>query len=410
MRWLMVVIALGWAQVAAAHFSDSTKPRTILVTSSGGSGLTVYIRAPAPLFYARDVVAAQDAQVPFEAEFLTVSRVGRAFAFGLSVDAINADPERFAERLRKAYAWRQDGVLLKAEVQGWALHEDRPTSPIATAEDALARLEAPPATGVLTFGTSYIDLALHLPDAARRTPLEVRSTHPFLPLPRDVTIDNHIRDLRGVWPVSVTAPGQLETPVLLHGSPIRAALEHVWQGVVHILIGADHVLLVVCIALGAGSARRLAYRVTAFTLGHAATLAAATLGFSPNAAWFIPGVETAIALTVLYAALAAWRRWPEGLAVLFAIGLLHGLGFAFVLDDLMGVDRAALAGVLAAFTLGLEIGQLAILALTIAVSFALARVSIRVETWARHGTLLTFAAIALFWSVTRGLSTVQSLG
>ena len=178
----------------------------------------------------------------------------------------------------------------------------------------------------------------------------------------------------------------------------------------HILIGADHVLLVVCIAFGAGSARRLALRVTAFTLGHTVTLAAATLGFIPNAPWFIPGVETAIALTVLYAAVASLRQWREAIAILFAIGLLHGLGFAFVLQDLMGIDQLALAGALMAFTLGIELGQLGILAVALVLSAGLARTSALAESWMRHGALVTFALIAAFWSVERGISTLQSLG
>lgn len=408
MKWIVLLLAIGWPCLAVAHFNENTKPRTFLIAPAE-DGLTVFVRAPVPLFFARDIVSAQEAQIRFEAEFLATTRVGNAIAFSLSVEAIDKAPEPFANRLNSAFVWQQGTDTLQAKVLRWAIHADRPELPFTTVTEATSAISASPVTKNPTFGKAYIDVAYQLPHARVSDPLQFRSTHPSLPLPGGVAIDNHIRDLRFKKPLSITAPGQLEDGITLHGSPLRAALRFIWQGIIHILIGADHVLLVVCIALGVGSARQLALRVSAFTLGHAVTLAIATLGYVPAAPWFIPSVETAIALTVLYTALAAWRHWPEALTVLFAIGLLHGLGFAFVLDDMLDADRVTLVNALAAFTLGIEVGQLAILTATIAISVGLARVSNRAETRARYLMLLAVAATATYWTVSRAIGTLEAV-
>jgi hypothetical protein len=109
--------------------------------------------------------------------------------------------------------------------------------------------------------------------------------------------------------------------------------------------------------------------VTAFTLAHSITLSLATLGvFSLPSRW----VESAIAASVVLAALNnLWplfhgRRW----AMAFAFGLIHGFGFASVLADL-GLPQGTLALALVGFNVGVEIGQLAIVAAFLPLAFML---------------------------------------
>jgi hypothetical protein len=132
------------------------------------------------------------------------------------------------------------------------------------------------------------------------------------------------------------------------------------SGIHHIAIGPDHILFVLGLLLPGGSLRRLLAIVTAFTIGHSATLALATLAIVDPPAHV---VEPLIALSIVFVgADNLWvgqrdrdvRTW---VALLF--GLVHGFGFASVLRD-TGLPSGALGVSLFAFNLGVEIGQAAI--------------------------------------------------
>jgi hypothetical protein len=160
------------------------------------------------------------------------------------------------------------------------------------------------------------------------------------------------------------------------GDAASGLLAYVRHGILHIWIGYDHILFLVSLLLPAVLVRegrgwravgglRAALAdvlkiVTAFTVAHSLTLSLAALGVvALPSRW----VESAIALSVLLAALnnvlpvARGRRW----AAAFLFGLVHGFGFAGVLADL-GLQPGALAASLVGFNLGVEIGQLAIVA------------------------------------------------
>jgi len=131
-------------------------------------------------------------------------------------------------------------------------------------------------------------------------------------------------------------------------------------GVEHILLGIDHLLFVLGLLFLVGNWPRLIGTVTAFTLAHSLTLAAATLG------WIrVPAapVEAAIALSIVFVAaeILHARHGRAGLAarlpwvVAFMFGLLHGLGFAAALHDI-GLPEHAIPLALAFFNVGVELG------------------------------------------------------
>ena len=408
MRWhhffyLTIAIFLSFVAASLAHFTEGSKPRTILIADGEDKGLLVYLRVPAPLFFAGDIVDAQNRQVPFEAQFLTVNRVGNALAFSLSQSDISDNPNDFSDRLNAAHIFRQAGRPLEARVLRWAIHSDLPKTSLSSVAEAREALSTPVLEVDPSFGAAYIDVELALDEAEKRLDLQVKSALPFVILPPSVSIDNHIRDLRGNSAVSIRETGQLQDWVTVDGSSLRAGLLFVWQGILHILLGTDHVLFVVCIALGAGAWRKLVLRVTAFTLGHAVTLVIAFLGYVPNATWFIPAVETAIAATVVYAALAAWLQRMDAPWVLLVTGLLHGLGFSFVLSEILGPGSPALSLSLASFTLGIEFGQLALLALVLAAMAGIGTMSFQGARALRLMALGVSGSIAVYWTLTRGL-------
>jgi mono/diheme cytochrome c family protein/hydrogenase/urease accessory protein HupE len=160
-------------------------------------------------------------------------------------------------------------------------------------------------------------------------------------------------------------------PLSLDPSPVAAALRFVQEGVTHIWGGLDHLLFVLCLVLPVRGWRPLVALVTSFTVAHSITLAAAALGFVPTAAWFPPLVEVVIAASIVWMAIENAVRKPQRLAarwpVAFAFGLVHGFGFAFALGDALQFAGRHTVMALAAFNVGVELGQLAVLAAAIPV-------------------------------------------
>ena len=156
-------------------------------------------------------------------------------------------------------------------------------------------------------------------------------------------------------------------------------------GFAHItdLAGYDHILFVIalCAVYGLRDWRRVLVLVTAFTVGHSITLALATLRLftyrTDVIEWLIPITILVTAVTNLAASgksdAAVPGRYPYaryGLALLF--GLIHGLGFSNFLRSMLGREASILQPLLA-FNLGLELGQLLIVAAILAVAFACTR-------------------------------------
>jgi hypothetical protein len=160
----------------------------------------------------------------------------------------------------------------------------------------------------------------------------------------------------------------------------QAAGTFVALGFEHILGGIDHLLFVCCLVIPVRRWRPLVAIVSAFTVAHSITLATAVLGFTPDALWFAPLVETLIAASIVYMAAenvlrpaeALERRWP----VAFAFGLVHGFGFSFALGETLQFAGAHLVASLAAFNVGVELGQVAVLAVVVPVlAWVFARVA-----------------------------------
>ncbi|MDB5911361.1 MAG: putative rane protein [Ramlibacter sp.] len=201
---------------------------------------------------------------------------------------------------------------------------------------------------------------------------------------------------------------------LVAPSALETLRQYVVEGIWHIWIGFDHILFLLALLLPAvlvrrdrgwtptPSLRRAAVEVlkvvTAFTVAHSITLSLAVLGVIS-----LPSrvVESVIAASVVLAALnnlrgtVERRRW----VMAFVFGLVHGFGFASVLADL-GLPRDALALALVGFNVGVELGQLAIVAVFLPVAFALRGTSFYRVGVLTFGSLLV-ALLATWWFVQR---------
>jgi len=166
-------------------------------------------------------------------------------------------------------------------------------------------------------------------------------------------------------------------PVYLDPSWFQAALSFVKLGTAHILSGVDHLLFLLCLVAPFRLRQfwQLAGVITAFTVAHSITLIAAVTGMVPEGSWFPPLVETLIAVSILYLAienvLGASLRYRWLVTALF--GLVHGFGFSFALQQDLQLAGGHFLLSLAAFNVGVEIGQLIFLAAVVPILGLLCR-------------------------------------
>ena len=188
----------------------------------------------------------------------------------------------------------------------------------------------------------------------------------------------------------------------------QAAARFVRSGFGHILGGIDHLLFLVCLVIPVRRIRTLVMVVTSFTVAHSITLIASAYNVAPGGLWFPPLVETLIAASIVYMALEnivganVVRRW----LITFAFGLVHGFGFSFALRDSLQFAGSHLLTALLSFNLGVELGQLLVLA---AVVPAL-NVMFRFIVAERMGTIILSAIVAhtaWHWLTERGGQLLQ---
>lgn len=234
---------------------------------------------------------------------------------------------------------------------------------------------------------------------------------------------------RRTAPASVTAvaaaaattddAGLASTPVPHDTDPSHG---FVAEGITHILGGLDHVLFLVCLLLPAVGRRdptaptgwRAHDRawdalwpvlglVTMFTLAHSVTLALASLGWirlSPNI------VEPLIAATIVATAVDNVRpflRLPRA-AITFIFGLVHGFGFAGALAEMGGLPTASFAWALLQFNLGIELGQLGIVAAALALLTSIRHFRARENwytRWALQGGSAAVGGLGVWWLLDR---------
>ncbi len=149
----------------------------------------------------------------------------------------------------------------------------------------------------------------------------------------------------------------------------HAVFSFVRLGFDHILDGLDHLLFILCLVIPVRRWRPLLAIVTSFTVAHSITLIASALGLAPGALWFPPLVETLIALSIVYMAFEniAGARLEHRWKFAFAFGLIHGFGFSFLLRDSLQFAGRHLLTSLLAFNVGVELGQLLVVAAAIPV-------------------------------------------
>ena len=268
-------------------------------------------------------------------------------------------------------------------------------------DSALAHVTGPrlPATTELPWNQAMLDVLLEYPIESATSRFSLRSGLAHLGV-RTTTVLRFIPPDGAERVYQYTGdPGLVRLDPRWH----QAAFQFVKLGFVHILDGIDHLLFILCLVIPIRRFRPLVAVVTAFTVAHSITLASAVLGLAPDALWFPPLIETLIALSIVYMAFEnivgarLERRW----LIAFAFGLIHGFGFSFVLSESLQFAGSHLATSLLAFNVGVELGQLFVLAIAVPALGLLYRHVVSV----RMGTILLSALVAhtaWHWMLERG--------
>lgn len=234
-----------------------------------------------------------------------------------------------------------------------------------TWESARVRFGLPPLdpSTQLIWQQAVLDVRLEYPIASERSEFSIRPELQRLGL--SVLTLIHFVSADGIERVFQfgDAPGRVVLDPRWH----QAALSFVRFGFAHILGGWDHLLFLLCLVIPLRRLRPLITVVTAFTLAHSITLVASAYGLSPDTLWFPPLVETLIAASILYMAIGnviqpdVEHRW----LLAFGFGLVHGFGFSFALADTMQLAGKHLPTALFSFNVGVELGQILVLALLV---------------------------------------------
>lgn len=191
-------------------------------------------------------------------------------------------------------------------------------------------------------------------------------------------------------------------PLAVAGAYLRLGVEHIWGGV-------DHLLFVLALLLLVRGWRRVVVTITAFTVAHSITLAAATLGFV-----HVPQkpVEATIALSIVFVAaeIIHRRQGRPGLTerapwlIAFTFGLLHGFGFASALNEI-GLPQNFIPLALLFFNVGVEVGQLLFIAAVFALAFLALQIANRIALtrweWVWRVPPYAIGSVAAFWVIQR---------
>ncbi|MDH5538962.1 MAG: HupE/UreJ family protein [Rhizobacter sp.] len=347
-RFRLALVALLFALVALvaparAHDVANELRISAFVRAEGGR-LNMVVRVPLELLLNVDLPKQGNG-------YIDLGRVADAFPRALNATAKGI--ELFADGERLALA---DG---EARI---ALPSDKSFASYEQAISAVRGERLPPDTAVY-WNQGYFDAVLTYPVRSARDSLVI-----------DFHVARGLRDrlkmdLRYITPEAEVRAFEIVTGsgrVALDPRWYQAASTFIGSGFRHVLGGADHLLFLLCLIL---PFRRVGWPlvgvVTAFTVSHTITLIAAAHGFVPRGDWFPPLVETLIAASILYMAienvLRPNLRWRWLLTSLF--GLVHGFGFSFSLSNELQFAGSHLLLSLLAFNVGIELGQLLVLAL-----------------------------------------------
>ena len=419
---LLLLVLSIFVTNASAHFKLNLNVRIIHVEHKA-DGLEIYMRLPMPYLVA-DLLGDVDSNgLPNPAPYTTNRMEQGKIAHYVDTQAINSSLYEMKRLIQKGLNISVNEEVGALEVDKVYFYKNGTQSDFSTLQEAKASFEKSNDLALFNHevyvGDTTVDVFLRYKSSSSINAYNISYTlDPRLP-DQDETA-NIILDYSPSGVQVFRERGLMLEPVQITNSLLDAMITFIKEGVKHILDGSDHVLFVICLVLGSLSVTRLLWRVTGFTVGHSVTLSLGFFGFVPSAAWFIPAVETGIALSIVYIAIIAllpdfvssFKREKSEVSVVVItalIGMLHGLGFSFVLQHILNVSSPNIWQSLLAFNIGVEVGQLIIVVLTFILLYLVAKIGTKTEKYTRYLLASASIVIGLIWAVERGLSVVSNL-
>ena len=407
--WLLVALL---SSPAFGHFLLNLNVR-IFHVEHRADGLALFVRMPMPYLVADKIGPQQDDGLPESAPYTTNALENERLVHFVDFAKLQSDRNGLGGIMAEGIGLIGPEGALMYQLQDTRIYRLGEEPPFATLDEAVTAFSLPyeplQDESPVYVGDAVVDVALVYPlDEPLSEYQLLAMLDPGLPDQDDTA--NLILDYGpGVTKVH-RARGLLAEPIMISRSALAAFGTFVIEGMRHILEGLDHVLFVLCLVAGSTVLSSLLWRVTGFTLGHSLTLSLGFFGFVPSASWFVPAVETAIAASIVYAAAVALlprlRSLGNERTIFFLtafIGLIHGLGFSFVLQNILKVSAPNIWQSLLAFNLGIELGQLVIVCGTGALLWGASKVNLRLTAFCRTSLCVLSGAVALYWVVERGL-------
>ena len=223
-----------------------------------------------------------------------------------------------------------------------------------------------------------------------------------------------VQALDGTHTTTLVHPSQPWVDIPVSQGIIDVARAYLVQGIEHILFGTDHLLFVLGLMLMVRNRWMLLKTITAFTVAHSITLAAATLGYVHVPA---PPLNVAIALSIMFVGVEVLRSWQgetsltlrQPWLVAFAFGLVHGLGFASGLVSL-GLPQGDIPVALLLFNVGVEIGQLSFVALILLLMRSFHQLEIQWPLPVRMMPAYAVGSLGAFWTIDRIVAMLAGTG
>lgn len=366
-RWFFFVVLTALALGAAAHEYKLDAVMNAFVRIEANEAHLV-IRAPLYLFKA--------AKFPSQGSEIDIEHAGPALARALE------DLQRdvvLSEEGRALAVQRSHGRL--------SLPSDRA---FESYDSAVAHVATPIERDTrIVVDQGYVDAQFTYAIASPRSEFALRTTagpefRDYLKLTvRYLPLDGPARTL-----VMTSRSGA----VAVNPSWWRAAAGFVQLGIAHIVGGYDHLLFLLCVIIPLRGVRQLLAVITGFTIAHSFTLIGSTFDLAPGGAWFPPFVELAIAASIVYTALEniVGVDMRRRLLLTMLFGLVHGFGFSYGLREDLQFAGTHLLTALFAFNVGIELGQLMMLALMLPALWAIRRFPLP----GRVGTIVLAALVA----------------
>ena len=408
---LLIALSLLGVTTAAAHFKLNLNVRIFQVEHLS-DGLNVYMRLPMPYLVAHLLGEIDENGLPSPAPYTNNRLEEGKLVHYVDVEQLKNSTDGFALLAKQGLNLSVGEESVNAKVESIKIYKNGTQPDFATLDDAKKSFQDEQLFDTFEqdvyVGDTTVDVLLRYTRQSAVYQYALSSNlNPGLP-DQDETA-NLVLDYSPSGVQIFRARGLLHEPVIVTRSVLDAVVTFIKEGVKHILEGLDHVLFVVCLVLGAMHLRPLFWRVTGFTLGHSVTLSLGFFGFVPTAAWFVPAVETGIALSIIYVAMVAIipklqqkkNEWAV-VAITGLIGLLHGLGFSFVLQNILQVTSPNIWQSLLAFNVGVEIGQVMIVIAAWSIFYLINLLGTRATKINRYFIASVCIVISCYWVIERG--------